>query len=85
MTRLNARIDDQLAEKLQHLREVTSMSVTDIVKAALEAYYERFEAERRREARSVFSDVGFVGCASGDVSLSSRYKEELGRSLPGKA
>lgn len=84
MTRLNARIDDELAEKLRRIREATNMSTTDIVRSALEAFYVRFEAERPKDPKSVLEASGFVGCASGDETLSSRYKELLDASFETK-
>lgn len=85
MTRLNARIDQQLAEKIEKIRAATHMSVTEIVRASIELYYERFEAEHPGRARRALERSGFVGCTSGDPSLSTRYKEALTDSWSEKA
>lgn len=81
--RLNARIDDELAAKLEHLRRRTKKSVTEIVRASIELYYERFR-EREESAARILHGSGFVGCGEGDPDLSSTYKERLGDSLAHK-
>ena len=78
--RLNARIDPALARKLDHLRQLTGQSVTAIVKAALEAYYERLQDDQA-STRDILERCGFVGCAAGSPELSSRYKADLSTSL----
>lgn len=84
-TRLNARIDDELAEKLDRLRRRTRMSITEIVRASIELYYERHRAQEAADARLILEEAGFVGCADGDADLSTTYKERLDDSLSGKA
>jgi predicted transcriptional regulator len=85
MTRLNARIDDELAAKLEHLRERTDMSVTDIVRASISLYYDQFREREAGAAREILDDVGFVGCGEAESDLSSTYKEGLTTSLAGKS
>ncbi|MEL6183325.1 MAG: ribbon-helix-helix domain-containing protein [Myxococcota bacterium] len=81
MTRINARIDPELAEKIERIRAATNASTTEIVRAALEAYYARFESDQRLAPHAVFEAEGFIGCADGEAELSSRYKEALACSL----
>jgi hypothetical protein len=83
--RLNARIDDQLAEKIERLRRRTNMSITDIVRASIELYYERFHDRDGGGAQRALEDAGFIGCAEADPDLSSTYKERLRESLATKA
>jgi len=75
--RINARLDANLARKVDALRKWTGQSATDIVKASLESYYVTVTAKERPAARL----ADFVGCASGPRTLSESYKEELARSL----
>jgi hypothetical protein len=77
--RINARIDDELATKLQALSRRTGKSTSAIIKAALDAYYERLQASGTSPKR-VLEASGFLGCAEGDRDLSADYKNELTRS-----
>ena len=78
--RINARLDADLAGKIETLRKRTGRSTTAIVKASLESYY---VAVTRADNPSVLlSD--FVGCASGPSDLSRSYKVELTKALQRK-
>ena len=74
--RLNARLDDELAAKLQALRRMTRRSTTDVVKAALEHYFDAMTKEAGTAAEHLRAS-GFVGCGDGPVDLSERYKAEV--------
>ena len=75
--RINARLEPELARKVDTLRKRTGQSTTDIVKASLEAYYVTVAGDTKPAARL----ADFVGCASGPRTLSTDYKQELTRSL----
>jgi hypothetical protein len=79
--RLNARIDAALARKVAYLRARTRKSTTEVVKASIEAYYEKLRASEG--AAGLLAD--FVGSASADPTLSTRYKQLLTSSLGRKA
>jgi len=79
-SRLNARIDRELARKVAYLREHTQSTTTEVVKASIEAMFERVSRQRPLD---LLAD--FVGCASGDSDLSQNYKAELTQSLARKA
>lgn len=83
-TRLNARIDEELAEKIEILRRRTNMGITDIVRASIELYYERFREQQRSDARRIFEAAGFIGCAEAEPDLSASYKARLSESLSDK-
>ncbi|MDX2051760.1 MAG: hypothetical protein SFV15_05165 [Polyangiaceae bacterium] len=79
-SRLNARMDQELARKVKYLRERTGSSTTGVIIASIEAFYTRF-------TQSEEPGVGlreFVGCADGPSDLSSNYKEALLDSLANK-
>ena len=78
--RLNARITDGLAEKVEFLRRRTKLSVTEILKESIQLYYERVRSQPAGTIE-ILNKSGFVGCADGDESLSETYKEDLARSL----
>jgi predicted DNA-binding protein len=73
--RLNARIDDELDRKLGRLRRLTQKSTTEIIKTAIERYYE--DVFKQRRAYDVLAEVGFIGGHDGPSDLSLRVKEEL--------
>jgi len=74
--RVNARLDAGFEEKIEYLKAATGATLSDVVKASIEVYYEQV---RRREVESArrLTEAGFVGCGSGDPDLSERYKAEL--------
>jgi hypothetical protein len=80
--RLNARIDAPLAKKVAALRRATRQTTTDVLRVALERYYDAVAREAR--PYEILVSGGFVGCADGPVELSSTYKAELSRSLGAK-
>ena len=81
--RLNARIDEELASKLEHIRRVTGATTTQVVRESIELYY---EAVRNSAAgpRKVLEQTGFLGCGSGPSNLSQSYKQLLADGLAGK-
>ena len=79
-TRINARLPPELASKLSELRRRTGKSTTDLLREALEGYYDASRATD--EPARLLGE--FVGCAEGPRALSSRYKAELVRSLERK-
>ena len=82
--RVNARIDESLSRKLAHLRRITGHSVTEIVRQAIELYYESIH-RGDGTAKDVLLRTGFVGCAEGSPDLSDRYKSAIAESLVRKA
>jgi metal-responsive CopG/Arc/MetJ family transcriptional regulator len=83
-SRINARIDDELARKVEELSRATGKSASSIIKAALEAYVESAGAHGEVRPRLGLERAGFIGCASGDPGLSQTYKQSLGESLSTK-
>jgi hypothetical protein len=81
--RVNARLDEAHAAKLEFLKRATGLAVSDIVKRGIDLAYE----EARRTTRSpldVLTDAGFVGSGEGPADLSEHYKEELAEVLAAK-
>jgi predicted transcriptional regulator len=79
--RINARVDAELAKKLDYLRARTGKSTTLIVREAIEAYYDALRM--KADPAALLAD--FVSCAEGPADLSTQYKAELGRLLARKA
>lgn len=75
--RLNARIDAELARKVKYLRERTRSTTTEIVRASLEAYYEKLS--QSGTAADLLGD--FVGSGRANAELSTNYKRAFTQSL----
>lgn len=80
--RLNARLDRDLARKLDEIKLRSGMSTTEVLRAALERYYESENAPLT--PADVLEEAGFVGCIAGPRDLSTTYKTKLARSLRSK-
>jgi len=83
-SRINARLDDDLARKVEELRKLTGKSASAIIKAALEAYYEAARASGDLQPKRALEQAGFIGCAEGEADLSTRYKELLTKTMSAK-
>ena len=82
--RINARLDDELAAQVEELRRLTGKTFTELVEAALRAYYAQLHEASARPA-AAFRRAGFVGVGAGPRNLSRDYKKHLSASLGRKA
>ena len=78
--RINARLDDELARRVDLVRKRKRRSVSQIVQESLSRYCDQ-ELGQDGEPLAILKAAGFIGCADGPRDLSSDYKQELGRSL----
>ncbi len=78
--RVNARLDDERAEKLRQLQALTRLSTSEIVKRAIDLLH-RQQAGRSRDKIDALLSSDFVGCATGPADLASQYKRYLRRDL----
>lgn len=74
--RINARPDDEHSEKLRYLASITGANVSEILKQAIDLYYQRQRLERR-DPRTILEESGFIGVAEAGEDLSSSYKAAL--------
>ena len=81
--RVNARLDDERAEKLRQLQALTRLSTSEIVKRAIDLLY-RQQVGRSRDKLDALLNSDFVGCATGPADLASQYKHYLIRDLEEK-
>lgn len=81
--RINARLDEAHADKLDYLKRATGLPVSDIVKRGIDLVYEETR-QAARSPREVLAAAGFVGAAEGPAGLSTCYKEALSASLAAK-
>lgn len=82
--RINARLDPELAARVDELRRQTGMTLTEIVEAALLAWTEQQATSASRPARA-FAAAGFIGCGKGPRNLARNAKQALAQSLKSKA
>lgn len=81
--RINARISPEVARKAEYLEKRLHLSTTDMVRQAIEHYYEAVRA-RQGTVDEILASAGFIGCAEGPADLSETYKAELAPSLERK-
>lgn len=81
-TRINARIDDELARELERLRRRSGQTLTEIIEAALRAWT-KSEAREVRPLES-FAATGFIGSGRGPRDLARNSKKYLLESLERK-
>jgi predicted transcriptional regulator len=74
--RLNARLPEELARKLEALEQATNQSTSDVVRAALERYFDEV-CGPGRSARDAILRSGLVGCGEAEADLSATYKSRL--------
>jgi hypothetical protein len=79
-TRINARLDDDLARRVDLVRKRKRRSVSQIVQESLTRYCDQ-ELGEGGEPLAILKSAGFIGCADGPADLSVEYKQELTRSL----
>ncbi|HEY4103923.1 MAG TPA: hypothetical protein VGM44_08530 [Polyangiaceae bacterium] len=81
--RLNARLEPALEQKLAYLCRRTGLATSDVVREAIERYYETLRAGGA-DARGILEASGFVAGGEGPADLSEQYKEHLVESLARK-
>ena len=74
--RINARLDDSRAQKLEYLTRATDLAISEILKRAIDAYYAQMRESQPKPAE-ILGRSGFVGCGEADPELSERYKADL--------
>ena len=83
--RINARIDDEIAEKLAAVQRATKKTTTEVLRAAIvRAYEEHVGDAGANVVRDAFSASGFIGCADGPSDLATNAKRYLAESLEAK-
>ncbi len=78
--RINARLDEEHAAKLDYLLEASRQKVTDVVKHGIDLYYDEIKRREGEGARRILQS-SFIGCAEGDEKLSAHYKELLSEGI----
>jgi hypothetical protein len=79
--RVNARLDSDRASKFNYIRQRTNQGTSEIMKAAIDLYYERLRQETTVKPLQLLQQAGLIGCAEGETDLSVNYKQYLTESL----
>lgn len=79
--RVNARLDRDRASKFNYIRQRTNQGTSDIMKEAIDLYYEKLHQESPVKPLQLLRESGLIGCAEGDPDLSVNYKQYLTESL----
>jgi ribbon-helix-helix CopG family protein len=74
--RLNARLTEELARKLEALKRATGQSTSDIVRAALERYFTEICGPGRSVSEAIYQS-GLIGCGEAETDLSATDKARL--------
>lgn len=82
-TKISARLDAERGRKLDVLMRTTRQGVSEVIKMALDLYYDQVRTARR-PAAEILHASGFVAGGEGPADLSETYKDELTRSLSEK-
>jgi len=75
--RVNARLDSDRATKLNYIRQRTNQGTSEIMKVAIDFYYEKLRQETPVKPLQLLRESGLIGCAEGDADLSVNYKQYL--------
>jgi len=83
--RINARLEREMALKFRRLLALTKQSQTEVIKRALDAYFNEVSgAIAQSKGAAILKSSGFVGCGAAGRELSRSYKTALTRNLKQK-
>ena len=81
--RINARLDEEYADKLAFIQQQTNQAVTDVIKSALELYYQQLQ-QQQKNPFLMLTQTSFIGCGEAHPNLSINYKSILRDGLKAK-
>lgn len=81
--RINARVDPELAQKLDEIRRATGKNTSMIIKEAIERYHATLPRDVATPGEAL-RRVGLIGAGEGDPDLSRDYKSILADLLADK-
>ncbi|NJM89009.1 MAG: CopG family transcriptional regulator [Hydrococcus sp. RU_2_2] len=81
--RINARLDEEHANKLAYIQQQTNRSITETIKTAIDLYYQEIQKEQKNPSQLMIQ-TGFIGCGNADSNLSKSYKSFLEEELKTK-
>ena len=81
--RINARLDSEHSKKLEQLKKNRNLSVSDIIKQAIDLMHTQENSERKIKLEALLTS-DFIGCGQGPENLSENHKNYLEQSLKQK-
>ncbi|XSG84497.1 MAG: ribbon-helix-helix protein, CopG family [Methylohalobius sp. ZOD2] len=84
--RINARLDDSHTRKLEVLQQETGKTKSEILKEALDLYFQEVHREKQHTVREKNRKIleALAGIGQGPEDLSENYKEYLSQGLKQK-
>ena len=82
--RVNARLDPSRMAKLEQLAKATGLSVSDVIRDAIDHYAEAHRSANAPSAYKIAQRVGLIGCGSGPADLSVNTKQNFAKVLQKK-
>lgn len=79
--RINARLDEKRSERLEYLKTATRAGTSEVLKQAIDTYYQKIQRGASASALEILTATGFIGSGEGRETLSQTYKEDLAVSL----
>ena len=83
MLEINAKINEETADKLAYIQQQTAQEINEILKLAIDNYYQLMAPEKPT-AFELLEQSGFIGCCSVETELSVNYKSVLKEELKSK-
>lgn len=74
--RINARLDEAHSRRLEYLKNVTQGTVSEVIKQAIDLYYEKVK-ETHPNTAELLQASGFIGCGEVYPDFSETYKDTL--------
>ena len=81
--RINARIEQDQARKLELVKRTEKLTTTQVVKQALDVYFASKQIQRKTDVQQLLSSP-LIGNAQGDPGLSQSYKQQMTEGLAQK-
>lgn len=82
--RVNARLDDAYQTKIDYMVETLQVSVSDVVRDAIDHYYEAVKAEQVKRLRGLDAIIGMAASENTPPDLSTNYKKYVGQIIEEK-
>jgi hypothetical protein len=81
--RINARIPESIADKLEELLQLSDDNLSEIIVKSIENYYSSMLGSKTKPGK-VLRQNRFIGVASGPADLAENYKDYLNETLSEK-
>lgn len=74
--KINARIDDELLEKIEFLKAETHQTTSEIIKTSVDQYYQSVKS-KRKTSYLIAQESGFISSFAAEPDLSVNYKKHV--------